>query len=400
MGGNAFPGLKIPRLSHDLYNTLLVKCLTTLYVTFYRRVTAPDEAPGKSDHGDIDLVVCDPTREFDVTDLAKALGAVRHTKVGVTTSFALPLPSVKEGDEKLDSERNEEKEYVQVDIHVCPSEYYEWEVFLTSYGDLVQILGVLNRAVGLTANNHGLHLRIPQIEVYNRKASMLYLTHSVTEFMSFLGLGHMKYLSGFATDEEIFAWCVNGKFYGPSAKDQDNENARDRQRYVKRKMFTQCMNEWIPAHPEIWQNRKIWTRQEVLDEALIFFNVSEKYEQMLSQHEKKLAEDELLAEMKAVVPENNDSTTIGEVMRGLKRLVTWEDGRAVWRETGLDEIGDKPRWTSLVEEDKKEELLEWVRENWEEVREKERERMRDLKAERDATKGKDGVFPVEGGNTT
>jgi hypothetical protein len=378
MGGNAFPGLKIPRLSHEQYNTLLANSSKILQ-NFYEVVTSPPEAPSKSDHGDIDLLVCNPTHDFKVKELSEALEAVNHTKVGVTTSFALPLA-------KGQSEEDVgEDEYVQVDVHVCPSEYYEWESLLGGYGDLLQIIGVLNRAAGLTANNVGLHFRIPEIEVYNRKQSMMYLTHSVPRFMQFLGLDYDKYLSGFATDEEIFAWCVAGRFYGPKALEKNNENAADRNRYVKRKMFTRCMNEWLPAHPEVWTNRKIWTREEVQDEAIRFFELEDEYTTMSSAHQKKVAEEKLIEDMRAAVPLPQEAgKRVGEVMKGLKRFVTWQDGHAVWNEAGQeDSIGDKPRWTSLVKEKEKEGLLEWVRANWEEIRRRERERTKLINATND-----------------
>jgi hypothetical protein len=375
MGGNAFPNLKVPRLSHELYNTLLVKCMFVLYDTFYKRVTTPPEGPSKSDHGDIDFIVCNPTHDFNVEELSSALGAVKHTKVGVTTSFAIPLPEEHAPAEKGEGERASTKqEYAQVDVHVCPAEYYEWELLLGSYGDLMQVIGVLNRAVGLTANNIGLHIRIPEIEVYNRKQSMLYLTHSITEVMEFLGLGYMRYLHGFETDEEVFEWCVSGRFYGPAAQGKENESARDRQRYVKRRMFTTCMNEWLPAHPEVWEGRRVWTREEVLDEAIRFFKREDEYAAMLATHREKAAEEQLLVEIKAAIGDEADAVSIGEAMKGLKRFVAWEDGHAVWREGAREEDGDKPRWTSLVKEEEREGLLEWVKVNWEEAGRKERER--------------------------
>jgi hypothetical protein len=364
MGGKAFPGLTVPRMTHEVYNELLVKCISILHPKYYVRVFSPPEAPSKTDHGDIDLLVASPTHVLAAKDLSEALGAVQNTKTGVTTSFALPLPL----------ECGKEQTYAQLDVHVCREDRVEWETLLTSYGDLMQILGVLNRAAGLTANDKGLYIRVPEVEAYNRKLSMLYLTHDVSKTFEFLGLDPAPYVDkSFKTDEEIFEWCVKGRFYGPKAKDKSNENASDRNRYVKRKMFTRCMNEWIPEHPEIWQNRKDWTRDEVLQEAIKFFSIEDEYSAIVTAHRRKIGEDELLSAIRDTVP---DKEKIGIVLRGLKRFVQWKDGSLALCEDLGETPGDKPRWIAEVKLEERDEIVDWIRCNLEEIQRLERDRMK------------------------
>ncbi|KAF2437152.1 hypothetical protein EJ08DRAFT_623681 [Tothia fuscella] len=379
MGGNAFPNLKVLRLPHEIYNQLLTQCIAILKPEYYDLVFAPPEAPSKIDHGDIDLLVSSPAHVFTAKDLSSALGAVANTKVGVTTSFAILIPQEPATNESL---VDAEQPYAQLDIHVCKEDYVEWETLLSSYGDLMQIIGVLNRAAGLTANDKGLHIRVPEIEKYNRKQSMLYLTHSVRCTLEFLGLDPKPYLEKtFTTDEEIFAWCVSGRFYGPKARDRENESANDRQRYAKRKMFTNCMNEWIPSHPEVWENRKVWTKEEVLAEAVRFFGIGKEYETMITAHRNKVAEEELIKGIQNAIPE--DGQKLGEAMRGLKRFVKWDDGKLALCDD-MGDVSDKPRWSAEIKEEQREGVLKWVNENWEELRRRERERMSIMKAKRDA----------------
>lgn len=375
MGGKAFPGLTVPRMSHEVYNDLLAKCVSILQPKFYARVFSPPENPSKTDHGDIDLLVASPTHVFTAKDLSEALGAVKNTKTGVTTSFALPLPQ---------SGESEGQTYAQLDVHVCKEDRVEWETLLTSYGDLMQILGVLNRAAGLTATDTGLHLRIPEIEPYNRKQSMLYLTHDVARTLEFLGLDPDPYVNkAFRTDEEIFAWCVRGRFYGPKARERENENASDRNRYVKRKMFTRCINEWIPAHPEVWEGRRVWSREDVVAEAVRFFGVEDGYEELVAAHRKKVGEDALLAAIREAVP---DKEKLGEVMRGLKRFVRWEDGHPALCEDVGEAVDEKQQWTADVKDDERAGVVEWVRANWEELHEREKRRVKAAKKKREAEK--------------
>jgi hypothetical protein len=132
MGGAAFPGYNVPQLNHSEYNLLRDKCLQSLK-QFYEQVLCPPEAPSKKDHGDVDLLVCKPKLEIDVDKIAAALGAVRRTKSWtITVSFAVPL--LRNGAENSD--------FAQIDIHHCHEGFLELEYFMSSYGDLAQILGI------------------------------------------------------------------------------------------------------------------------------------------------------------------------------------------------------------------------------------------------------------------
>lgn len=79
--------------------------------------------------------------------------------------------------------------YVQVDISDRPDfASWKWELFHEAFGDLWNLLGTTIRPFGLTANDKGLHVRIGEIEVVEKKKSMIFLTREPREVCDLLGL--------------------------------------------------------------------------------------------------------------------------------------------------------------------------------------------------------------------
>lgn len=382
MGGTAFPNHNTPRLSHAEYAELLQRT-TALLTPFYAHIVCPPEAPSKPDHGDLDLLVSSPLFVFSPDDIQKALRAVTKIKGGVTTNFCVPLQS---------NSRQDADRFAQVDLHlVANPKMLPWELFTSSYGDMQQILGVLQRGLGLTANHKGLHVRIREIEKSNRKKAMLFLTKDIPEMLEFLGLDYKQYESGFASNKDVFAWCLAGRLWGEKLindilegrlqvkEEGEGLHAGDRQRLRKREMFRSFVEGYIPSHEELWKGKKGWDRQEVLEEALRLFDVRDKYDSMMSKFWKEEREKALMEEVRSVVPEEGER--LGQVMKGFKRWVIWENGAPLLRDEEC-EIGDRPKWLVLVRDEEKENLLEWMKENYQVLlrREKERaKRMREVR---------------------
>jgi hypothetical protein len=215
--------------------------------------------------------------------------------------------------------------------------------------------------------------------------------------MDFLSLNSSTYYSeeggrGFESNEEIFEWCAKGKLYTlPSlsrASEGGNETANDRQRYKKRPMFTTCMTEYYPAHPELFADRKQWTRDEVLQEALRYFpHAKPLYDEAMEEHARVTWEKEVLGAIKGVIPVNGER--LNEVMRGLKRFVRYEGGKPRLCDDHKEEITERPRWMQDVDSQVKlQELLAWVGVNWSAIRTLECKRMVAAKAARGAGKEK------------
>jgi hypothetical protein len=130
--------------------------------------------------------------------------------------------------------------------------------------------GSVIRVFGITVNNHGMYLRIPEIEATDRKRSMMFLTDNSDEILDFLGLDPHRWWSRFSSQEEMFEYaagcrmfCVNAKktdseregdtVTGRSMTGQDNIESgmkslkhNDRARLQKRPIFREWMTVFVP----------------------------------------------------------------------------------------------------------------------------------------------------------
>ena len=183
MGGNAFserlPAAVFPRMSPAFYSSLKARIVPRLEV-LYHLVTVPPEAPGKLDHGDLDIVVCQPKNiKEDIplsecvtfTEIEQALGSVHSIPLpgDRTSNFAVPIQQDEVqhfaidrgavGEGKLDLGQL----YIQIDLHFCEDiESWESRILFQSYGELGMILGTMARTVGLTWTSAGLKVGGPQ----------------------------------------------------------------------------------------------------------------------------------------------------------------------------------------------------------------------------------------------
>ncbi|KIW07053.1 uncharacterized protein PV09_01944 [Verruconis gallopava] len=386
MGGKVFTDLRVPRLPHELYHHVRIHCQKALR-DFYVDVLSPPEAPDKPDHGDIDFLVARPILSpIEPDDVASSFGALKHKRIpnSKTTHYAVPLPG-------------REHEFAQVDVHVCSEGHFHWEAFLHAYGDMMQILGVLNRPIGLTANEKGLHIRVREIEAKNRKRAMVFLTSDPHVAMRFLRLDVDAYEAGFQSNEQIYRWCFQGELYSEPIMLATTSN--DRSRLRKRDMFTTCLQDWLPAHrQELFPpTRRIWTRDEVRDKALEWFpDAQRKYEEAMGHNMLEEWQLGVLADMREKCLGELGEKAAREVIRGSKRFVDRADG--AWRvnEAAPEEnIGLVPVWMDhLQTEDDKARFLEWFKENWRDVKALETKRgkvAKDLRAT--AKSGRETILP-------
>ena len=102
----------------------------------YHLVTVPSEAPGKLDHGDLNIVVCRPknTKEgipllerVTFTEIEQALGPVQTIPLpgDRTSNFTVPIQQDEVQRFSFDLEAVKEVEpnlaqlYIQIDLHFC-----------------------------------------------------------------------------------------------------------------------------------------------------------------------------------------------------------------------------------------------------------------------------------------
>ncbi|OAL46879.1 hypothetical protein IQ07DRAFT_144093 [Pyrenochaeta sp. DS3sAY3a] len=372
MGGLAFANTatsngkppQVPRMSPQLYQQVAKECQTKLEKVF-DRVVIPREPPGKADHGDIDfLVEGGPARagKGDVWATVKTiLGAELHLSNGGSHSYAIP---------HLESPGT----YVQVDVELSPGygtpegpDLFEWTRFIKGDADLVQLIGVSHRPLGLTCNDQGLHLIVEEIAIYNKKKSLLFLTRDPDRLMEFYGFDATKYWAGFSEETEIFDWVSSGRFFSSEIFENRTEKSNDRSRQKKRPMYRRFVEEYMPLHPGQGE-KSPWTREQVISEALEHFNKKTEYEAMMEEHRNKEIEEKLWSGIRATIPAEGNS--LGIALKGLRHWVVFQNGKPAV----ASEPVEYQSWTKSISIENKDAVLRWVLEHWEQVKRLEKSR--------------------------
>lgn len=396
MGGSAFsthsPPLPTPRMPLHIYNLILSQTLSVLR-THFLHAASPIEAPEKPDYGDIDILLFSPlTPEYDpaitpktkVTEaLAKDLRAKAWIsgKSGQATNLAIPWPKENSG--------VEEENYIQVDIHILPTlKDLKWHLFHAAHGDLWNILGSTIRRFGLTVNNLGLFLRIPSIELFDRKKSMIFLTDESSSILNFIGLDPETWWKPFETREQMFEYAASCRLFWIKPEVEEGEmegdvvgelgvgmegleggeegkkklKHNDRQRMSKRPIFRAWMDEFIPrcrAEGRFLEMKA--SREQVRDDAFEKFGVKAEFQRKEKEWKVEKHKDEM---WKSVIKGSVPSESVDPQFKSasIKTL------KSVLMEGGLWD-GIVPRAAERDEEGfwDKEEVERFVRENWEEA---------------------------------
>lgn len=202
---------------------------------FFELVKTPIEGPGKTNYGDVDFLVAglrneEGREEKDgeekvkgedgllMARIQKALGAVKRDKGGNTTSFAVAWPKHSNSSSKVKEDgeagADEPPKFAQIDLEILPSAArLLWAYFHNAHGDLWNIIGSGIRPLGLTVNDTGLQLRIGEIELIDRKKSLVFLSDDPRTILRFLGLDENVYWSEFAGRWELYTYVAKGRFF-------------------------------------------------------------------------------------------------------------------------------------------------------------------------------------------
>lgn len=113
------------------------------------------------------------------------------------------------------------------------------------------MIGQTIRPLGLTADEFGLFIRIPEIENQDRKKARVFLTSDPTAVLDFLGLSQRngEREKPFKSVNDLFEYAASCKWFMLWPKDQevDEEKASDRSRVKNRPVFKRWADEFIPA---------------------------------------------------------------------------------------------------------------------------------------------------------
>ncbi|KAF2852022.1 hypothetical protein T440DRAFT_49866 [Plenodomus tracheiphilus IPT5] len=355
-GSNGKP-VHTPRMPPEVYRQVAHDCQIKLEALF-ERVYIPRDAPAKADYGDIDFLVegiRQPTTTNIWTAIMNVLSAHLHLPNGESHSYAVAHPTIADA-------------YVQVDVELSPgngttdsTELFQWTLFMKGDSDLLQIIGIAHRSLGLTCNDRGFHVRVQEIEPYNKKSALIFLTRDPVKAMEFYGFDVPKYQAGFADETDLFGWASSSRFFSRDIFEHRVEKANDRSRQAKRPMYRRFVEEYMPAHPHRGTTTTI-TRQEVLQEALQFFDKHAEYEEMMRGHRLKEAEEDLWKDIRERLPVEGNS--LGMALKSLRRWVAFQDGKPCI----ASEVQEYTAWISLMVTGSKNAVLDWILENWKQAK--------------------------------
>ncbi|KAH0612394.1 uncharacterized protein H6S33_010446 [Morchella sextelata] len=345
MGGSAFSASKYggnlptPRIPMHIYPRLLIQFQQTLS-QFYKNVSSPLPAPGKTDYGDIDILVEEPLSQTPVSaaELKHALNATEFIEASPTSNFAI-------WDDEL-------KAYVQLDVHICRRGGLEWECFHHAYGDLWNILGVMGKPFGVSVNNAGLHIFAQGIEARNHKDEMIFLTARPKHAIEFFGCDWAKYEKGFKTADELFSFCAESRLLYHPETNWKLIGRRDEGRLKeKRLLCRRWSTEYLPSYKSRNEMKVVITREELLEDALIKFDKRGVYNALIDKWDKEEFDKKMWTRIAEVLPVKD--TELALVLRPLKARLKKEDtASSVQGLSGGAKLHREIKWTAIA-------LSEW-----------------------------------------
>ncbi len=249
--------------------------------------------------------------------------------------------------------------FIQVDLHFYQTiEQLQWMLFKHAHGDLWNILGSTIRPFGLTIDEVGLYLRIPEVEKENRKKAKILLTREPTEILDFLGLTYdgTQWNTPFPTFGDIFEYAATCRFFWvrpdqPSGENElDHEEwiggefektklkSNDRRRMNQRPLFRQWIDEFLRKCREEGRfGESHFTRLDVRNESFARFRVQHEYEARLLEWKIQRQRETLWKDViKASLPEGLDPMWRSCAASALKKIIMQGDESfGIWPSVSL-----------------------------------------------------------------
>ena len=346
MGGSAFPHLNVSRIYGNHVFARLHTLVADLLRPHYAAVARAPPLPGKTVHGDIDVIVlCDALPDSTATAgsatatattttttaisprhelIVQALSALAYERLphSPVANYALRSPLPLGGDTAATAAG--EGDIFQLDIHECTNQKeLEWMVFQHSYGDFWPLMRLLVRWGGLRLGQTG------GLRVDLGGGRRVPLTRDPHTLLDFLGLDRDKYYGGVDSWQgpaDMYRFIASSRFFSPHAFVV--LNTRDQKLVRERPGMHAFVLDFLPSHSRASGGGDGVKQGFMLEEALLWFGKKAEHDALV------LAAARAAAETNAVWARLRESLPIpSEPDRGItaKRL------RARWLATPVEQ---------------------------------------------------------------
>ncbi|KAF5676998.1 hypothetical protein FHETE_1900 [Fusarium heterosporum] len=153
--------------------------------------------------------------------------------------------------------------------------------FFHSHGDIWQMLGSTIRPFGLTVDNVGLWIRIPEIESVNRNQAKIWLTSQPNIILKFLDVAVPQYWRPFLSIQEMFHYVAKCPMFSVPADENEDRagmTSNDRSRMANRPVYRKWIEEFKPSCREQGiHTESLLTRETVKEKAFVEFKIESEY---------------------------------------------------------------------------------------------------------------------------
>ncbi|KAM0498257.1 hypothetical protein ACHAP8_006342 [Fusarium lateritium] len=197
--------------------------------------------------------------------------------------------------------------YIQVDVHYCDTvKQAKYLRFHQAHGDIWQLLGSVIKPFGLTVDNVGLWIRIPEVERIDKKRAKILLTSVPNQILEFVGVSSTEYWRPFADVNTMFGYISQSPmFYVPSDYSEDYEptKSNDRQRLAKRPVYAHWVHVFKPlCRSQGFYSKALTTREGVKNKAFETFKIESDYHQRLREFLFEKQKNDIIKEIKNIFP--------------------------------------------------------------------------------------------------
>ncbi|KAL6868813.1 hypothetical protein ACO1O0_000134 [Amphichorda felina] len=374
MGGLAFSSgpdpLYTPRMPKGVYLEVKHRCFEILK-TLFEVVESPIDGPGKTDFGDVDILLFGPksprvSKEDMIESLKAVLGATRtivERSEETALNLAIPWPTSNPQlltsdcsppllDSIKDTQEASQGKHIQVDVRVCRDMHrLRWTLFKHAHGDIWNMIGSTIRPYGLTVDEDALWLRIPEVEKNNKRRAKIMLSSDPDQILHFVGLSSSEYWKGpfedFHAMAEYVAQCR--MFWVPPTETQEGQEAaearysedrkklkaNDRRRMNLRPGFRKWIHEFYPECRQTGRYlEQKTTREQITQEAFETFGVEEEFMQrrreFLLEQQRDYIWNGVIKEAIPPPEDNSDARAIkyrGALVKAFKKIILEDDNR-------------------------------------------------------------------------